>query len=117
MLYRFETVLNGIAKYIDNEIYSNMSETQEFVARLVVGRVLGNEAEVKKTLVSNGFLRTFGIIDNEGMVDVCALARDIKREIERKGRVSFTIPMFGKMTFESCDVNVLYKYITGEEYV
>lgn len=117
MLYKFETVINGIAKYIDSEIYSGMSDTQEFVARIIVGRVLDNESEIKNTLSNNGLLRTFGVIDSEGMIDVYTLAKDIKREIERKGKISFSIPMFGKLTFESSDVNVLYRYITGEEYV
>ena len=117
MLHKFETVVNGISKYIDNEIYSGMTDTQEFVARLFVGRVIENEGNVKKALINNGIVRTFGIIDGDGMVDVCALCKDLKREIERKGKVSFTIPMFGKLTFESKDVDVIYKYITGEDFI
>ena len=64
--------------------------------------------------MNNGFIRTFGIIDSEGNIDVEGLAHDIKREIARKEKITLSIPMFGKMTFRPEDVDDLYKKITGE---
>jgi hypothetical protein len=51
------------------------------------------------------------------MVDVDSLIKDIKKEIERKGSLVVSIPMFGKLTFKPSDANVLYKYITGGNYL
>jgi hypothetical protein len=48
------------------------------------------------------------------MVDVESLADDLRREIGRKGKVSFELPMFGKMTFTPADVDVLYHKIIDE---
>jgi hypothetical protein len=107
--------MDGIARYIDKEIYSGMNNLQEFIARLAIGRIISNEASVKESLINNGFVRTFGLIDSEGMVDVCALAKDLKREIGRKEKIILDLPMFGKMTFEPSDVDVLYREITGED--
>lgn len=114
MKYELDRVLDGIAKYIDEEMYSRMNDLQEFAARVLVGRVLENSEEIQDSLINNGYIRTFGIIDSDGMVDVEGLAADIKREISRKGKITFTIPMFGKMTFVPSDVDELYQRIKGE---
>lgn len=115
MKYEFEKVIDGMSRYINNEIYEGMNDLQEFAARVIVGRIINNQENVKEMLINNGFIRTFGIIDDEGMVDVYSLANDIKREISRQEKISFNVPMFGKMTFKPCDVDALYYSITGEE--
>ena len=114
MKYEFEKVIDGLSKYINNNIYAGMNDWQRFLARVMVGRFLNNQENVKNMLIHNGFIRTFGIIDSDGMVDVEGLASDIKREISRKGKITFTIPMFGKMTFVPSDVDELYQRIKGE---
>lgn len=115
MKYEFEKVIDGLSKYINDEIYAGMNDLQEFAARVMVGRIINNRDNVKEMLINNGFIRTFGVIDTEGMVDVDSLAADIKREIARKEKITFNVPMFGKMTFKPSDVDMLYKDITGEE--
>ena len=115
MKYEFEKVMDGISKYINNEIYSEMNDWQEFMARVMIGRIINNHEEVKEMLVNNGYIRTFGIIDSSGMVDVDSLASDIKREIERKDKITFNLPLFGTYTFKPMDVDVLYRTITGKE--
>jgi hypothetical protein len=112
MLYKFEKVVDGIAKYIDFEIYSGMNDLQEVMARIVIGRLIENEDAIKKSIVNNGVIRTFGFVDSEGMVDVDSLRADVKKEIERKGKLTISIPMFGKLTFVPEDVDVIYRYIT-----
>ena len=115
MKYEFEKVIDGMSKYINDEIYSSMNDLQEFAARVIVGRIINNQENVKEMLINNGFVRTFGVIDAEGMVDVDSIAGDIKREIARKEKITFSIPMFGRMTFKPTDVDMLYRHITGEE--
>lgn len=116
MLYKFERVIDGLARYIDAEIYSNMNDLQEIIARIAIGRLIGNEENIKNTLSNNGIIRTFGIIDGDGMVDVDALVADIKSAMQKKGKVEISIPMFGKMTFRPEDMDVIHKYICGEDY-
>ena len=115
MKYTFEKVVDGLSRYIDAELYPHMNDLQEFMARVLVGRFLSNESGIKESLVANGFLRTFGVLDGDGMVDVDALIRDIKRELIRKKQVSFSIPMFGRMTFSPEDADKIHKLIVGEE--
>jgi hypothetical protein len=115
MKYEFEKVIEGISKYINDEIYAGMNDLQEFTARVFIGRFLNNQDNIKDMLLNNGFIKTFGIIDSNGMVDVKALITDVKRELARKGKVTFDIPWFGKYTFTPSDADVLCYAITGEE--
>lgn len=113
MKYQFSTVIDGISKYINNEIISGMNDLQEIMARIAIGRVLENHDKIKETLSSNGIIRTLGIIDSDGYVDVDILLGEIKKEIERKGKLTISIPMFGKITFNPDDVDNIKQYVTG----
>ncbi len=114
MMYKFERVIEGLSKYISDELYPDMNDWQEFMARVVVGRILNNQDQIRDIISSNGFIRTFGIIDKDGNVDVETLAEDIKREISRKEKITLEIPMFGKITFRPSDIDVIHKKIAGE---
>ena len=115
MKYEFEKVIDGISKYINNNnLYSKMNDLQEMVARLAVGRVITNQATIKEVLSNNAFIRTFDIIDRDGMVDVDALAADIKREISRKEKLTINVPVIGKLTFVPADVDTLRNTIVEE---
>lgn len=115
MKHEFEKVMFGIAKYIDKEVYPVMNDLQEFAARILIGRILNNQQAVKTALMNNGFIRTFGVIDSEGMIDVDELAKEIKNELSKKEKITFNIPMFGKLTFKPSDVDNMYYSITGKE--
>jgi hypothetical protein len=110
----FESVVLGLNKYIDQEICSNLNDLQDFAARLVVGRLNDNADKLKQYLMSNGFVKTLCVIDSDGMVDVDRLFQDVKREIDRKGSLPVPIPLIGKITFHSADVDVLYNLIEKE---
>ncbi|MEE1048797.1 MAG: hypothetical protein U0M60_15430 [Clostridia bacterium] len=107
----FEKVLNGIMKYLNNEIYAGMNEWQEMLARIAVSRIIGNEQNLKNMLVTNPFIKTFAIIDQNGMVDVEGLMRDIKTQIQAKEKISFSLPIFGRFTFTASDVDKLHRTI------
>lgn len=115
MKQHFNKVIDGVMKYIDSEIYAGMNDVQELAARIIVGRFSANRENVKNMLINNGFVRTFAIIDDEGMVELDSLMGDIRRELTKKQKITISIPMFGSMTFTPSDVNLLYKTITGEE--
>lgn len=110
----FEKVLNGITRYINNEIYSNMTDWQEILARIAVSRMVANSENLKKSFIENPFIKTFAIIDNNGNVDLEGLIRDIKSQIAQKEKISFSIPVFGKFTFTPSDVDKLHHTILGE---
>ena len=111
MKVKFESVVDGINLFLDKEIYGNLNDLQEFLARLTIGRINQNADLIKNFLMTNGFIRTMNIIDSDGMVDIDSITQDIKREIDRKGSIQVEIPMIGKLTFHSKDVDVLRDFI------
>lgn len=109
----FEQILDGLARYLNKNFYSNLNDWQEIVARLAVGRIIGNPETLKQSLQANGIIRTFAVMDSEGNVELEPLMRDLRKEIERKGKMTVEIPMFGKISFTGEDVTELYREITG----
>ena len=108
---KIDRVLNGVARYLDKEIYAGMNDWQEILARIAVSRVLDNKNI--ENLMNNPYMKTFAIADTEGNIDVDGLYRDLKRLIQAKGKVEITLPMFGKFTFTESDVDCLYSCIVG----
>lgn len=113
-MVRFEKVIDGIAKYIDAEIYPAMNDWQEIIARIAVGRILGNREALKQKIVENPLLMSFAMIDSDGMMDAEAFLSDLKSIISQKGEIRFSIPLMGSMKFVDADVDRLKKYITNE---
>ena len=109
----FEQILDGLARYLNKNFYSNLNDWQEIVARLAVGRIIGNPETLKQSLQANGIIRTFAVMDSEGNVELEPIMRDLRKEIERKGKMTVEIPMFGKISFTGEDVTELYREITG----
>lgn len=114
MKVSFETALDGIAKFIDKNVYAGMNDWQELIARIFVGRIFDARENLKSAFVNSGFIRTFGIIDEDGNIDIDSLAKDIKRELQRKEKITVSVPMFGQMTFVPQDVDELCDMIAAE---
>ena len=110
----FDRVLNGILKYMDREIFSSMNDWQEMLARIALSRLLGNSEQLKSTIMNNAFVKTFAIVDENGNIDIDGLYRDLKEQIRAKGKLEFTLPMFGTYRFTESDVDRLYSCIKGE---
>ena len=108
---KLDRVLNGVARYLDKEIYAGMNDWQEILARIAVSRILDDKNI--ENLMNNPYMKTFAIADTEGNIDVDGLYRDLKRLIQAKGKVEITLPMFGKFTFTESDVDCLYSCIVG----
>lgn len=104
-------IVNGIIKYLDREIFPHMNNWQEMVARITVSRFTGDSTKLKNTIISNPFLRTFAIMDESGNVDIDTLLKDIREQIEKKGKLELNVPMFGNFTFTPDDVDKLKMYI------
>lgn len=111
-IMKFEKVINGIVKYIDAEIYPAMNDWQEIMARVAVSRMLNSSEAMKRTLATNGFLRTFAIIDEEGNIDSDGLIDTLREQVAQKGKVTLSLPLMPRLAFTASDVDNLKKYIT-----
>ena len=114
MIMKFEKVIDGISKYIDGEIYGMLNDWQEIVARMFVGRFLGNRDILKQKIMENPLLMSFAMIDSDGNMDVDCFLGDLKQVISQKGGLTFSIPLFGNLKFVDADVDRLRKYIAND---
>ena len=106
-----DKVVNGILKYMNAEIFPQMSGGwQEFLARLAVSRML-NSVDLHKTLSENAYVKTFAIMDSEGNVDVEGLVRDLRDQIALQGKLTINLPLFGSFSFTTEDVEKLHRHI------
>lgn len=110
---KFDRVINGIHVYLNNEIYPNMNDWQEILARLAISRIMGDTNKLKGILKDNAFVSTFAIIDSDDNVDIDGIMADLRRMIEEKGKLTINIPMFGDFTFMPEDVDKLHRTIQG----
>lgn len=111
-MVRFEKVLDGAVRFFDEEIAPGMSDWQEIGARIMIGRIYDGQDSIKAQLASTGIVRAFGIMDCEGNVDAERLIAELRREINKKGKMQLSVPGFGKFTFTVSDIDKLGKYIT-----
>ena len=109
----FNQVLDGLARYLNKNFYPNLDDFREVVARIAVGRILQNPENLKQSLSGNGIIRTFAIMNSDGDIDLEPIMRDLRKEIERKGKMTVEIPMFGKISFTGEDISEIYREITG----
>lgn len=114
-MYEFEKVIDGLTRYIDSELCPRMNDVQDFMVRVVLGEVIESQNAIKETLIKNGFLKTFNVIDSDGMVDIERILNAVKRELSKKEKLRISIPGIGKLTFHPSDTDTLYRMIAGEE--
>jgi hypothetical protein len=107
----FNKVLNGIAKYLSKEVLSNMNSWQSALSRVAVARIINNSGNIHKMLTENAFIKTFGVFDDSGNVDIDGLISDLKTAIREKGYIEFELPLFGTFKFVESDVDKMHSYI------
>jgi hypothetical protein len=90
-----------------------MNDWQVMLARIAFARLLKNGNGLKECLMNNAYIKTFAIMDNNGMVDISGLLNDIKSQFEHKEKISFSLPLFGTFTFTAADVDKLKNTIYG----
>lgn len=111
---KLERVIDGVVKYVDGEIYGSMNDWQEIMARMAVGRILGNKELLKQKIMENPLLMSFVMLDSDGEMDVDKFLADLKGVIAQKGGLRISIPLFGNLKFVETDVDRLKKYIMND---
>lgn len=104
-------VLDGLERYIDNEIYTGMNENQQTIYLLAVGALKENAMDV---LGSNAILRSMLSISRDGDVDLDRLHKLLQVAVRKRDKLTLNIPMFGKLTFNEADItNIIHTIREG----
>lgn len=111
-MYNYNNVMNGVTKYIDNEIVSKLNDWRGWVLGGALGISLSKFDTVFEELKKNGFVKMLGVVQGD-MVDVDTIYKELKKQAS-KGSITFSIPMIGALTLSDKDVDALYRYIIEE---
>lgn len=113
----FSKVQKGVANYLDNEVMAAFKD--EGWKRVVVGAgialTIQRADKFLPVLQQNQFVKTMGLMDEEGNVDVDSLVPVIKEQLKAEPMVvdlsKYGLMNLGKLTFKEGDVDKLADYI------
>lgn len=111
-MMHYSKVVNGILTYIDAEIVGKLTGTWKGIVVSGMAGLLAARAEAILTAYKdNLIIHASGLLDGEN-VDVEALYGELRRQMQ-KGPLTIAIPILGPVTFDSSDVESLYRHIKG----
>ena len=112
-MYEYNKVLNGVAKYVDNEIISKINGWKKWVIGSGIGIAMSNSTNVFNQLKENQFVKMLNIIDKNDKIDVDKIYQEMKKQA-KKGAITFDVPMLGAITLNESDVDKMYEFIINE---
>lgn len=112
-MYEYNQVINGIAKYIDEEIISQIDGWKKWVIGSGVGIALSDGTEIFNNIKNNDLVKMLGIVDKEDKINVDKIYKELKKQ-SKKSSITFNVPMIGAMTLTEQDVEKLYKAIKND---
>jgi hypothetical protein len=106
----YNQVVNGMHKYIDQEIVNKIQGLPRWGLGVVSGIALSRGANIFNTLKANPIVKMLEVIDENDMIDIDIIYTELKKQAD-KGTATFNAPMLGTITFTKDDVDKLYHLI------
>lgn len=104
--------IDGLSRYIDKYIYPEMNGLQQ-VGYLTLVETLKTSPEMLTGYLQNNFLlRMLLSMENNGEINIDRLKSALTKAVNNKGKIEIEVPMYGKFTFKSEDINEIIKHIT-----
>lgn len=111
MKYNSEQILNGLISYADHEIIDKLPTSGKWVVGTAIG-MMSNKAEVfVENIKANTIVQMLGIVDEDGMIDADTLISAMRSSADKYGKISVDVPLIGRLSFSSSDVDSLRSYI------
>ncbi len=108
-MYNIEQVVNGITRYIDEDIISKTNGYQKWILGVGTGLIMNKSTELFNEIQKNPLIKSLGVIDGNE-IDVDLLYREFKKQAD-KGSITFDIPLGGKLTLDTNDIDKIYECI------
>ena len=109
-MYEYSKVINGISRYVDEEIINKIVGWRKWVVGSGAGLMLSNAAAVFNKLKNNEFVKMLDVIDNEDRVNIEKIYVELKKQAQ-KSAITFDFPALGPITLNENDVERLYELI------
>lgn len=102
-----EQFKNGVLRYVDNEIANKVGGVRKWLVIIASTEMTANMDSLLSKLPKNGY------VQEDGMIDIDRLYTDMHRIAEQTGPVTEHIPVIGDVTFNTSDIESLYRYIVS----
>lgn len=107
----YTKVLSGLMRYIDSAVLPGMNDVQEFGYLALCETLKDNPEPVMRLLEKNVFARVLLSADKEGDINMERVANAAKKAIQRKGKIDFSIPGFGKFGLSEEDIDQIIRTV------
>lgn len=105
-------IKTGISNYVDNDVLPKMQGFNKVVFATGVSLVLNRLEIILDKYRSNEFLKAAAVFDDEGNVDIDAVADEFVKHIPKIG-LEFDFPILGQIILYSQDVDSIRRYISN----
>lgn len=107
------SLLPGISKFIDENVLAHYAPTsiKRIILAGAVSLYLKQNEGVIDNLINNPLIKDFGIVQDNGMINIELLRDTLKAEIDKAGFMRVSVPMVGDIDFTTDDVDALYKFV------
>lgn len=107
----YNQVVNGMSRYIDQEIVNKMQGWQRWALGAGAGIMMTKGTNIFNALKANPIIKMLDVIDENDMIDIDTIYTELRKQAE-KGAATFDAPMIGTITLTKDDVDKLYRLIT-----
>ena len=106
----YNQVVNGMSRYIDQEIINKIQGLPRWGLGAVSGIALSKGTNIFNALKAHPIIKMLEVIDENDMIDIDTIYTEIRKQAE-KGSATFDAPMIGTITLTKDDVDKLYRLI------
>jgi hypothetical protein len=106
----YNQVVNGMSKYIDQEIINKIQGWQRWALGAGAGIMMTKGTNIFNTLKMHPIIKMLDVIDENDMIDIDTIYGELRKQAE-KGSATFDAPMIGTITLTKDDVDKLYTLI------
>ena len=108
----YNQVVNGITRYVDNEIMPKLDGWSKIGMAVVVAGAVKRGDSIIEQIKAIPVVKMIGIVDDENRVDIETIYEELKKQVEREP-ISMVLPGVGKVTFNHDDIDKMYSHIMG----
>ena len=106
----YNQVVNGMAKYIDQEIINKIQGWQRWALGAGAGIMMNKGTNMFNAFKAHPVVKMLEVIDDNDMIDIDTIYAELRKQAE-KGSATFDAPMIGTITLTKDDVDKLYHLI------
>lgn len=111
-MVNYTKVINGLDKFINEEIINKMVGTPKTLMNVVVGVAVTRATEIFQILKGNSILKTLNLVNENDEIDVEVLYKELKKQVQKTPLI-FDLKILGTITLNEQDIDKLYSYIMG----